>query len=183
MNLCLVIKQDNAYGEAMHNIRACSVGGAGGLGVVGGVAAGADREGEGRAESVVDVPQVAEVDGVVVDAHGFRSGVSSNEATGVSASELEHLVISILAVLGQTGAPDVDIGLLLLHGVGALSGARGGGVPASDLSVDKSVETVAGDLVESGTKVAISMECVILGEVRLSSVGDGGEDSESSHIY
>ena len=103
----------------------CSVGGASGLGIVSRVTTLANGVGKGCVEGVVDVPQVAEVDRVVVDAHGLRSGVSSNRASGVRLSELEHLVVGVLTVLGKAGAPDVDVILLLLECVGALGGGLG----------------------------------------------------------
>ena len=72
----------------------CSVGGAGGGGVVGGVAAGSDGVGEGVAGAVVDVPEVAEVDGVVVVAHGLGAGVSGNGAASAGAGWLTVFLVS-----------------------------------------------------------------------------------------
>ena len=75
--------------------------------------------------AIVDVPQVAVVDGVVVVAGTLGLGVAKHVAATVAvALHLEELVIDVLLVTGQSSAPDVAIDLLLVEGVDT---ARWGG--------------------------------------------------------
>ncbi len=86
-----------------------SVDGASGGGVLSGVATLSNGVSEGASDAIVDVPEVAEVDAVVVDAVRLGAAVASDHAARVVLGEVEHLVISVLTVLGQTLAPNVVI--------------------------------------------------------------------------
>ena len=81
-------------------------------GVFGGVDALADfvGEGPGGAQAVVDVPEIAEVDAVVLVAGGLGAGVSKDEASvirSLNLFEVEQLVVNVLLVPGSAFAPDV----------------------------------------------------------------------------
>ena len=54
------------------------------------LAAVAGREASEASGSGENVPEVAEVDGVVVHAHGLGAGVSGNGASSVGGGELEE---------------------------------------------------------------------------------------------
>ena len=97
--------------------------------VFGGVAAIADFVGERQfwTHAVVDVPEIAEVDTVVVLAGRLGAGMSSNGASilvwSLNLSELEDLVVSVLLVLGKAGGPDVVVCCLVVKAVYASGGA------------------------------------------------------------
>ena len=161
----------------------CSVSGAGGGGIVSGDGASANRVGESGAGAVEDVPEVAEVDGVVKVGHALGAGLGGDGAASAVGGVLEELVISVLSVQSDTGGPDVVVVGLLLEGVGATGGRGGGGVPGADLVVHKGVEGVAGDTVELGGDVAAGVEGAVLGEVALGGGGDGGEGGDSEGLH
>ena len=122
----LKAKVDMISYEQSSEVLDCSIGGTSGGGIVSRVATFANREGEGGSNTVVDVPQVAEVDAVVVHGNGLGAGASLNVATGGVVGELEELVISVLLVLGLAGGPDIVIDSLFLEAVD--TGGWGGGV-------------------------------------------------------
>ena len=107
------------------------------------LAAVAGREASEASGSGENVPEVAEVDIVVEIADRLGARLATDHASTAGGVELEELVVSVLLVLGEAGAPDVVIVGLLLEVVDALSGAGGVRVPSSDLGVDEGVEGVA----------------------------------------
>ena len=58
-------------------------------------------------DGVVNVPQVAEVDAVVIHADGLRVRLAGDLAASVSLRKLEKLVIRVLAVRGEALGPNV----------------------------------------------------------------------------
>ena len=104
--------------------------------------------------------------------------MAGRDAALVGLSELEDLVVGVLAVTGESSRPHILVDLLLVDVVDAAGGGRRGGAPPADLSIDESVEGVAGETVEGGRDVAIGVEGIILGEVAGSGRGNSGESGE-----
>ena len=108
--------------------------------------------------------------------------MASNHAARVVLGEVEHLVISVLTVLSQTLAPDVDITLLLIDVVDTFGGGGRGAAPSADLSVDESIDGVTRDTIELSSNMAVGMEGVILGEIALVS-SDKGSKSGNNEFH
>ena len=158
-------------------------------GVFGGVAAIADFVGEGQfgTHAVVDVPEIAEVDTVVVMAGRLGAGVSSNGASILSIclnlSELEDLVVSVLLVLGKAGGPDVVVCCLVEEVVLASGGAFLWISVESDHIGHGAIEGVTALSIEVARDMAVSVLIVVRREVIFAaSNSNGGEECKSSHM-
>ena len=151
-----------------------SVASASGDGIVSRVAAFADRVGKAT-DAVVHVPLVAEVYAVVVDAHRLRSRVTSDSTASGVRGELEENIVRVFLVSSEAGSPDVVDCSLLLYGVAASSGRLGRIVPDAHLGVEGSEKIGASFAVELSIDVAVSMERVVLGELRFAGQSDGSE--------
>ena len=163
---------------------ASCIDGAGRRGVIGCNRAITDSLGEGLAGAVVDVPEIAEVDAVVQNAARLGAGVSGNGASIGSRGELEDLVVSVLSVLGQAGAPDVVVCFLFYPAVSALGGASLWRVPFLDQSGHGIEEAFASYFFEVGSDMAVSVHSVVRREIGLVSNRNGGKEcGEGSHIY
>ena len=79
--------------------------------------------------TVVDIPQVAVVDIVVVDTFSFGSALTFNMASTVEVGEIEQKVISVLSVSSESLRPDVVIGGALVEVVNTTGWGGLAGVP------------------------------------------------------
>ena len=68
-------------------------------------------------DSVVYVPQVAEVDAIVVHANRLGVGLARDLAASISLSKLEQLIVGVLAIRSEAFGPNVRVVLLLEDGV------------------------------------------------------------------
>ena len=129
------------------------------------------RDGSHTADGAHDVPHVAVVSVVVVVAVRLGTGLGKDIAVVSVLSKLKDLVIDVLSAGSATSGPKI-VGLRLFNeSVSSLSGISGGEV--TDLSIDLIVEGVAGGVLVSGADLAVSVERVKLGEIRLSGLGEG----------
>ena len=142
-----------------------------------------------KAEAVVDVPQVAVVDRVVVVAEGLGARVALDLAALLVDVELEHLVVSVLLVLGQAGRPDVLALVplvaikLLLDRIDTARRALGVIVSLSDFGDHGVVHVLALLKIELSLDMAVSVEGIVVRELGLVGAGDSSHSCEGGKSF